>query len=184
MTELLCPNCGKTFPNSPPHRRTGRFVGDMAVCPNCGNQTRDPSTWIKQQNTPGQGIGVQLQAGPNSATPAQLALQQMNQMAQKLDAKGFYKLADRLDNVTVEFGKEGLDNSWQKKFPSTTKCKHCGGNARIAFTLIEDGENNNQKICDLHHNDGKGDYWLHDAGAFAVYLCKDCLEASALYNQA
>ena len=135
--------------------------------------------------TPSVGIGTQLQVAPGTTTPSQAAMQQLMQTAQKLDDKGFIKLADKIDDIIVEFGEDGLDNSHQQKFPKTTPCKHCDGEARIAFTLMETGENWEKKkyICDLHKN-RKNSMWLHDCGAFAVYLCKKCLEPSALYNQA
>lgn len=96
MKELLCPYCGKTFPNSPPYRRIGRFIGDIATCPYCNAQTRNPSTWIKSDIASDQGVGIKLQGEPGM-TPAQEALLKLNQTAQILDKKGFYKLADQID---------------------------------------------------------------------------------------
>ena len=31
---------------------------------------------------------------------------------------------------------------------------------------------------------GKGNYWLHDCCAVAVYFCKNCLKTTTLNNQA
>jgi len=39
-------------------------------------------------------------------------------------------------------------------------------------------------ICDLRENGGKGNYWVHDAIACAVYLCADCFEPVTILNQA
>ena len=85
----------------------------------------------------------------------------------------------------VTVGSEGLKETWQREFPKTVKCDHCGGEARHGFTAKEgfSGTPGEGHVCDLHDNNGKGDFWLHDCCAVAVYLCKDCLKPSALYNQ-
>jgi hypothetical protein len=85
----------------------------------------------------------------------------------------------------VIIGEEGLTTSHQAPFPESTKCVHCGGETRHGFTAIEgySGTPSKGHVCDLHENGGKGDYWLHDCCAVAVYFCKDCLNTSALYNQ-
>lgn len=85
--------------------------------------------------------------------------------------------------LMIGYGKDGLPLSWQKDFPENTSCCRCGGVARIALTLKENADSP-QYVCNLRHNNGKGDYWLHDRGAFAIYLCRDCLEPTTLYNQA
>jgi hypothetical protein len=41
-----------------------------------------------------------------------------------------------------------------------------------------------QFVTDLHENKGQGGFWLHDCCTVAVYFCKECLEPTALYNQA
>lgn len=91
--------------------------------------------------------------------------------------------------MKIYLGKEGLSKSWQDNFPETVICKQiideeiiCGGEARIAFVGQESGDEE-KHISDLHFNGGKGDYWVHDCCAVAVYFCKECLEASALMNQ-
>ena len=94
--------------------------------------------------------------------------------------------------MKVTIGKEGLKKTWQGNFPGTTKCCKCGGSARIAFVahegmdkddkLINPGEGI-QFVCDLHENEGKGGFWLHDCCSVAVYFCRDCLNPTALYNQ-
>lgn len=84
----------------------------------------------------------------------------------------------------VYLGESGLDKSWQAEFPADAKCCRCGGDARIAYVLKE----NDPDIAALHdfNRDGAdgGSLWLHDAGAFATYLCEKCLEPTTLYNQA
>ena len=49
---------------------------------------------------------------------------------------------------SLYLGKSCLDASFQDKFSATTKCIHCGGKAKIMFTLIEDGDKD--YICDLY----------------------------------
>lgn len=83
--------------------------------------------------------------------------------------------------MEIKLGTSGLENSWQKDFPSEVKCG-CGGIARIAFTAIE--KNGKAYVCHLHENEGKGGFWPHDAIAVAVYFCKECFEATILWNQA
>ena len=91
--------------------------------------------------------------------------------------------------MEIILGKEGLKNSWQKEFPEETKCCRCKGTARIGFVTQEKqsakpGKLPQAFVCHLHRNGFKGDYWLHDLCAVAVYFCRECLEATALYNQA
>ena len=85
--------------------------------------------------------------------------------------------------MKVYLGKKGLNKSWQEPFPKTTKCNKCGGKARIMFVIFETGSEK-KCICDIIDNGGKGDYWVHDAIACAVYLCADCFEPIAILNQA
>jgi hypothetical protein len=83
-------------------------------------------------------------------------------------------------------GKEGLEATWQAKFPKTVKCVHCQGQAHHAFTAQEghiEEEGKGKYICDLRKPKGKK-LWLHDAVAVAVYFCEDCLFTTSLYNQA
>jgi len=87
--------------------------------------------------------------------------------------------------MKISIGKGGLSYTFQAPFPETTKCVHCGGEARVAFVGHETGApEDGEAVCDLRPNGGKGDYWPHDACAVAVYLCRDCLEPTALFNQA
>ena len=94
---------------------------------------------------------------------------------------------------TVTIGEKGLSETSQEKFPKETTCCRCDGTARIGFVVIEDpttpGDaeacSKENFVCNLHPNDPGGDgYWLHDCCAVAVYFCKECLETTALYNQA
>ena len=89
-------------------------------------------------------------------------------------------------NFKICIGEPGLIQTWQGDFPATTRCVHCGGESRHGFTAIEgySGTPGEGHVCDLHRNGGaKGDFWLHDCCAVAVYFCKDCLKTSSLYNQ-
>jgi len=95
--------------------------------------------------------------------------------------------------MKITLGKEGLNKTWQKNFPETTKCCYCDGESRIGFVAHEAMDkddkaifprNFNQFVCNLHENKGKGEFWLHDCVAVAVYFCKECLKPTALYNQA
>ena len=92
-----------------------------------------------------------------------------------------------LKKLALEYavGDKGLDGlSWQEPFPEETDCIHCGGKARPMFTLKDDD------LCELHPNEGLGPHegfegcWPHDSTAVAVYLCKECCEPTALWNQA
>jgi len=86
--------------------------------------------------------------------------------------------------MQVTLGPDGLVKTWQTPFPETTECCKCGGEARFAFTAHE-GSDEMEYVRDMYSNDPNGDgLWPHDACAVAVYFCKDCLESTALYNQA
>ena len=88
--------------------------------------------------------------------------------------------------MKITFGEKGLTKSWQAEFKPETKCCRCGGTARIGFVAHEDRDENipfEKRLCGMYENKGKGNYWLHDCVAVAVYFCKDCLETTALYNQ-
>lgn len=96
MDNLTCPGCNSQIPNSSPYRRTGRFVGDVTTCPNCGYEG---NTRKFMKLTPSPGVGTELQKGPEELTPSQLTLQQLYQAAQSLDNKGLTKLADKIDKL-------------------------------------------------------------------------------------
>jgi len=85
--------------------------------------------------------------------------------------------------MKVTIGEKGLRCSLQRAFPKTTKCCRCGGTSRIGFVAHDSMDKAGQKIYNLHANKGKGNYWLHDRCAVAVYFCRDCLEPTALCNQ-
>jgi hypothetical protein len=87
----------------------------------------------------------------------------------------------------VDYGTKGVDLTWQAKFPETTPCVKCGKKARLAIVLREgSGAGDTNFACRLHKNDPEGEgFWLHDAAAFATYLCVDidCATATTLWNQ-
>ena len=96
--------------------------------------------------------------------------------------------------MKATIGTEGLVRTWQATFPKETTCCKCKGIARIAFVAHEgmDEELKHEEyVCSLHKNDpprmneetAEG-FWVHDCMAVAVYLCKDCLEPTAIANQA
>ena len=91
--------------------------------------------------------------------------------------------------MQVIIGNEGLDVSFQDVFSENVKCVHCGSMARIGFVAHEMDEDEIsegkgiQYVCQLHDNE-KEDMWLHDACAVAVYFCTECLDTTAVYNQA
>ncbi len=88
--------------------------------------------------------------------------------------------------MIIKLGNRGLENSHQAPFPETANCLHCGGEARPAFSLIEDGteEESIRGLRALWDNDQSDNLWPHDATAFTVYLCLDCLKPTTLFNQA
>ncbi len=88
--------------------------------------------------------------------------------------------------MEVTLGKEGLKKTFQAEFSETTTCHRCGGEARIGFVAHEgmsDDDLSGSYICDLHSNEGKGGFWLHDCCAVAIYFCRECMETTALWNQ-
>ena len=88
--------------------------------------------------------------------------------------------------MKTTIGEKGLDKTWQSKFPAETECVHCKGKAKIGFVAhegIEEEIMHRECVCSLHENKGKGNFWLHDCCAVAVYFCKECLQPTALHNQ-
>lgn len=104
----------------------------------------------------------------------------------------YKNISNILKEMKVSLGKDSTEKTWQRKFPDSTECCRCGGNAEIAFVAHE-GQDKDDKpiyprdfkqfVCDFHKNEGKGKLWPHDCIAVAVYFCRDCLETTALYNQ-
>lgn len=84
--------------------------------------------------------------------------------------------------MEIHLGTTGLNETFQEPFPATKECPKCHGEARIMFVAAED-HNTEEYVCDLHRNEGKGKYWLHDACCVAVYLCGKCFEVTGLINQ-
>lgn len=95
--------------------------------------------------------------------------------------------------MKTTLGKEGLGKTWQESFPETTECHQCDGEARIAFVAHETIDDEDRaprlegdppaRVRDLHANEDNS-LWLHDSCCVAVYFCQECLEPTALYNQA
>ncbi|MBA7578169.1 hypothetical protein ES695_05435 [Candidatus Atribacteria bacterium 1244-E10-H5-B2] len=85
--------------------------------------------------------------------------------------------------MKIYLGDTGLDKSWQAPFPEITKCHKCGEKARIMFVVFE-GSKSKRYVSDIRENGGKGDYWVHDAIACAVYLCAYCFSPITILNQA
>ena len=87
------------------------------------------------------------------------------------------------EKMEVFIGDKGLDKTYQDNFPKETECCHseCKGNARIGFVSRE---NDSPYLADLYENGKDNKKWLHDACAVAIYFCEECLNPSALYNQA
>jgi len=52
------------------------------------------------------------------------------------------------------------------------------------FVAFEDNPPKGKYICELRENGGKGDYWVHDCIACAIYLCSNCFEPVTILNQA
>jgi len=95
--------------------------------------------------------------------------------------------------MKISIGETGLNKSWQKNFSKTTKCCYCKGEARIGFVAHEAMDADDkpivprthiQYITDLHENKGEGNFWVHDCISVAIYFCRECLEATSIYNQA
>ena len=84
--------------------------------------------------------------------------------------------------MEIAKGEKGCVLSWQADFYETTKCPKCDNITRIAFAAQE-GPEETPYICHLHKNKEK-EFWPHDAIAVAVYFCKNCFEATTLWNQA
>jgi hypothetical protein len=89
-------------------------------------------------------------------------------------------------SMEVELGEKGTDKTFQKEFPKEIKCCKCGADARLAFVAHEKKEGfKGPYVCNLYKNDPEGEgFWMHDACCVAVYLCKKCLEPTAIANQA
>jgi hypothetical protein len=89
--------------------------------------------------------------------------------------------------MEITKGLDALKYSWQKDFQEVTPCCRCGGVARIAFVAHEGLTSVDHDLLPLYKmrpNNVPGDMWVHDRVAVAVYFCSNCLETTALYNQA
>lgn len=93
--------------------------------------------------------------------------------------------------MKVNIGVEGLDKTFQAKFPEQTTCVHCHCTARIGFVAHElnhkgkdsDADLPPVYVCQINEQKKDGKLWLHDLCAVAVYFCEKCLNPTALYNQ-
>ena len=91
--------------------------------------------------------------------------------------------------MRVTLGKEGLSKTWQEAFEPTVMCSNCYSEALIAFVAhegLDEDDADAARVYDMHTNKGRrgrGGYWLHDRCAVAVYICQDCFEATAIFNQ-
>ena len=91
--------------------------------------------------------------------------------------------------MEVTIGKEGLTKTWQNEFPDIVECHECRKLARIGFVAHEGiaetlpNQPTVKNVSSLHPNESKGNYWLHDCCAVAVYFCQNCLKPTALHNQ-
>lgn len=89
--------------------------------------------------------------------------------------------------MKITYGEDGINNSWQQKFPPEVECPRadCSGMARPAVNLFEESAEDSH-VAQLHNNEviTGGDFWLHDAAAFQIYLCRACLKPITLCNQA
>jgi hypothetical protein len=82
--------------------------------------------------------------------------------------------------MKISFGESGLKKTWQAAFKRIGFVAHEGSDADDRASV---GGPEKEFVYELHKNGGKGNYWLHDRCAVAVYFCKGCLETTALYNQ-
>lgn len=88
--------------------------------------------------------------------------------------------------MEVGYGTERRDLTTQADFPVTTECVKCGTSSRLALTIREPS-GQDRYISGVFENGGQdGAFWLHDAAAFAIYLCPniECATATCLWNQA
>jgi hypothetical protein len=97
------------------------------------------------------------------------------------------RVAERYKAAALEvgYGTERRDLTTQEDFPVTTACVKCGTSSRLAMTIREpSGED--RYVCHVFENGQNSAFWLHDAAAFAIYLCPDidCATATCLWNQA
>ena len=89
--------------------------------------------------------------------------------------------------MKFELGTKGLHKSFQGDFDENCECVHCHKDATIAFVAheLDNVPRSGKSVCQLHDNGGKadGEYWLHDWGAWAIYICRHCAKATCHYNQ-
>lgn len=85
--------------------------------------------------------------------------------------------------MKIYLGETGLHKTWQEPFLKTIKCHKCKKNAKIMFVGFEDDDE--EYICNLQRkNRKKGELFVHDCIAIAIYLCPFCFEITGEMNQA
>lgn len=70
--------------------------------------------------------------------------------------------------------------TWQEYFPEVTKCVRCRKPATIILLLNDD----EGLICEQEIDRNLYKIWPHDCCAIALYMCPECGEITALWNQA
>jgi hypothetical protein len=93
--------------------------------------------------------------------------------------------------MKVTVGADGVTKSFQDEFPTDVKCPLCKkGNAVVAFVAHEGFDKRElasivarktTAVCFTRPAGAK--VWPHDVMACAVYICTDCGDASARWNQ-
>jgi hypothetical protein len=93
--------------------------------------------------------------------------------------------------MKVTVGGDGVTKSFQDEFPMGVRCPFCGkANAVVAFVAHEGFDKQElasivarktPTVCSMRPAGAK--IWPHDVMACAVYICTDCGQASACWNQ-
>ena len=86
--------------------------------------------------------------------------------------------------MKVLLGTSGFKKTQQGEFKKIEKCVHCGKESRMAFVAYESIDDESDEYVFEEHDKAKNDFWVHDAMSCAVYLCRKCGKATAIYNQA
>ncbi len=98
--------------------------------------------------------------------------------------------------VAAKFGLSGEAKSlsWQDEWEDSVECCHCHSrNTELMLTAIEDLDKGKSVeaqrgswLSERHESEWAyhRNFWFHDAVAVAVYICRDCAEATAFWNQA
>jgi len=84
--------------------------------------------------------------------------------------------------VRMTIGKDGLSKIWKGKFPETTTCVRCKGEARIGFVALKELDGDEESLSQFVKDLRLGGFRSHDHSSVAVYFCRKCEKASALYD--